>query len=384
MSQQETRGSTAGCRLRRVPQRNFKADIPAAAKEQIKQLHRDRDNWHGLVFLALDWLVVAAAVAATIWSGFHLAVYLVAVVVIGSRQRALRSLLHEASHHKLVPNKRANLWVGRLLVAFPLLEGVSGYLCAHCEHHRHLWDTELDPKRRQYAALGIIRPRDPLRFTLRHLLRPLTLVHAPYNVLAALVGRDENRRETWIRLTYLATLTAVAFATGWAAEAALLWLVPYCTTYQIFRYWSDIADHAGLEISDPWQATRSWTAPWLLRQLIAPHNANWHLGHHLYPSVPQHQLPRLDRILGAVPEYRDGHHCHGFVLPTRADRPSVVQDLLRPEKMAGYHNREVRNDSRGVVLRALLGRPQSSTAAPSCADTCPLGTLGDLTSEGAR
>jgi fatty acid desaturase len=367
-----------------VPQGSFKKDIVADVKEQIKELHRARDNWHGLMFLTLDWLVVAAAVATTLWSGFHPAVYLVALVVIGSRQRALRSLLHEASHHKLLRGKRVNLWVGRLFVAFPLLEGVSGYLCAHCEHHRHLWDTQLDPKRRQYAALGIIRPRDPLRFTLRHLLRPLTLVHVPYNVIAALAGRDENRGETWIRLAYLATLTSAAFAMGWAPEAALLWLVPYCTTYQVFRYWSDIADHAGLEISDPWQATRSWTAPWLLRQLIAPHNANWHLGHHLYPSLPQHQLPRLDRILSAVPEYRRGHHCHGFLLPTRADRPSAVQDMLRPEAMAGYHDHAVRNDSRAVVLRALLGRRQSPAATPSCADSCPLGTIGDLTRQGAR
>lgn len=377
MSRDETRGSALGCRVRNLPRANFKSDIAAGVKEQIKQLHRDRDNWHALLFLALDWLVVAVAAAATLWSAFHPAVYLAAVVVIGSRQRALRSLLHEASHHKLLLNKRANLWVGRLLVAFPLLEGVSGYLCAHCEHHRHLWDTQLDPKRRQYASLGIIRPRDPLRFTLRHLLRPLTLVHVPYNVLAALAGRDENRRETWIRLTYLAAVTGAAFATGWAAELALLWLVPYATTYQVFRYWSDIADHAGLELADPWQSTRSWTAPWLLRQLIAPHNANWHLGHHLYPSVPQHQLPRLDRILSAVPEYRRGHHCHGFVLPTRADRPSVVQDLLRPETMTGYHDHAVRNDSRGVVLRSLLGR----NAKPSCADSCPLGTLGEFARE---
>src|SRR5262245_61143659 len=87
LSQDQGHGSALGCRLRRVSQGNFKKDIPAAAKEQIKELHHERDNWHGLVFLALDWLVIAIAVVATLWSGFHPAVYLAAVVVVGSRQR---------------------------------------------------------------------------------------------------------------------------------------------------------------------------------------------------------------------------------------------------------------------------------------------------------
>ncbi|MEW2353447.1 fatty acid desaturase family protein [Spirillospora sp. NPDC029432] len=342
-------------------------------KEQIKELHYSRDNWHGFFYLAVDWLVIAAMAAVTVWSGFNVVVYVMAAVVIASRQRALRSLLHEASHYKLMRNRGLNLWAGRLFIAFPLLEGVSGYLCAHCEHHRHLWDERLDPKRRHYSAIGIIRPRNPGRFTRKHLLRSLLLTHMPYNVLSALTGRDEDRKETFWRVLFLAGAGAVTVATGLVTEVVLLWLVPYLTVYQVLRYWSDIADHAGLESDDPWQATRSWTASWPVRQLLAPHNANWHLAHHLYPIVPQHALPRLHRILGGVPEYRGAHQCQGFFLPSRPGRPSVIQDVLRPEENTAYQSGVLRNRGRGAVLRSLFagGRPK----VPDCARDCPLGTV---------
>jgi fatty acid desaturase len=381
LSASQHQGAPVGCRLPRLSSGDHKRAIPPEIKRQIKDLHQSRDNVHGLLFLGIDWLVILAVAGITVLSGFHLAVYAVAIIVIGSRQRALRSLLHEASHYKFLRNRKLNLWIGRLFVAFPLLEGVSGYLCSHCEHHRHLWDTELDPKRRQYAALGIIRPRNPGRFTRRHLLRPLLLLHVPYNVLSALLGRDEQRRETWLRVTWLVGVAATVIAFGWTLEIALLWLVPYLTTYQIFRYWSDIGDHAGLEVDDPWQATRSWTAPWLVRQLIAPHNANLHLSHHLYPIVPQHRIPQLHRMLSAVPEYQQAHHCHGFLLPSRPDRPSVIQDVLRPEGMREYHRDSMRNRGRTKVLRALVGQQRSpgvscdANATTSCAETCPLGTM---------
>lgn len=366
--------SPNGCRLSTQAKGGHKKVIPPGTKEQIKELHYLRGNWQGPCYLAVDWIVIAAMAAVTVWSGFNGVVYIVAAVVIGSRQRALRSMLHEASHYKLMRNRWLNLWAGRLFVAFPMLEGVSGYLCSHCEHHRHLWDERLDPKRRHYAALDIIRPRIPGRFTRKHMLRSLLLTHMPYNVLSALFGRDEDRKETFWRVLYLTGAGATVVATGLGTEVVLLWLVPYLTVYQVLRYWSDIADHAGLESDDPWQATRSWTAPWPVRQLLAPHNANWHLAHHLYPAIPQHAITRLHGRLGDVAEYRQAHHCQGFFLPSRPDRPSVIQDVLRPERNAAYQSSSLRNRSRRAVLRSLLqgGRTRLS---PDCARDCPLGTV---------
>ncbi|WP_166509473.1 fatty acid desaturase family protein [Blastococcus sp. TF02-8] len=334
-------------------------------KKEIRGLHQARNNWRSLLTLAFDWSVIGAAGVTAARSGYRPRVYLPAVLVIGSRQRALRSLIHEASHYKLLRNRRANTWVGRLGAGFPLLEGTSAYTCSHCEHHRHLWDQEQDPKRRQYANLGIIRPRDPVAFRRRHLLEPLLLKHVPYNVLSALYWRDEERVETVARLAFLAAATTVVVHRSWTRAATLLWLVPYCTTYQVFRYWSDIADHAGLETDDAWQATRSWDASWLTKALLSPHNANLHLPHHLFPALPHYRAKAADRLLSQVPQYRAGHHCDGFVRPRRPDRPSVVQDVLQPEDIGRFHSGELVN-AIGRVRQAASRLGRGASPAPGC------------------
>jgi fatty acid desaturase len=344
-----------------APSRNAdKSRIPQELRQEIRLLHSERDNWHGLLALSVDWSVIVAAAWLTVGLSYHPLAYMISIIVVGSRQRALRSLMHEASHYKLFRDRRLNVWLGRLLVAFPLFSGLSGYTCAHCEHHRNLWDQARDPKRRQYERLGLIRPRDPKYFRRRHLLRPLLLEHAPYNVAVDLLGRDEDRRETAARAVFIFGAVCGSAVLGWTTAVGLLWFVPYCTVYQVLRYWSDIADHAGLETDDVWQSTRSWTAPWLVRQLIAPHGANWHLSHHLYPIMPQHAIKNLNSILQRVPEFRAGHHCAGFLRPSRVDRPSVVQDILHPEAMATYLCGEKCNDRRPGACSILVAHMRPS------------------------
>jgi fatty acid desaturase len=49
--------------------------------------------------------------------------------------------------------------------------------------------------------------------------------------------------------------------------------------------------------TDPWTNTRSVRARWWERLTVAPHFVNFHFEHHLAPTVPAHQLPRLHRWL---------------------------------------------------------------------------------------
>ena len=361
------------CRWSRAAKSNFSSDIPGDLKADIRSLHQARNNWRSLLTLGWDWSLIALAGGAAVRSKYRPAVYLPAVILIGSRQRALRSLIHEASHYKLLRNRRANTWIGRLAAGFPLLEGTSAYMCSHCEHHRHLWDEQQDPKRRQYASLGIIRPRDPVAFQRRHVFKPLLLTHVPYNVLSALYWRDEERTETVARLAFLGLTAFTLVLRSWLKPATLLWLVPYCTTYQVFRYWSDIADHAGLETTDAWQATRSWDASWLTKALLSPHNANLHLPHHLFPALPHYRAKAADQLLHKVPQYHAGHHCDGFFRPRQPNRPSVMQDILRPENTKRYHAQEIVNQL-GALRRLVsyskryLGRHKQGTPCPYSPD----------------
>ena len=61
-----------------------------------------------------------------------------------------------------------------------------------------------------------------------------------------------------------------------------------------------IAEHACTSTSDnPFLNTRTTRANLLARMTVAPHGVNYHLEHHLLPTVPHHQLPALHRLLHA-------------------------------------------------------------------------------------
>lgn len=311
-------------------------EMPPDVRTELAAL-RERDNWRNLIYLGADWLVIAVGIGASYATGFHPAVYLLSVLMIGSRQRALMNLLHQASHGKLFRWRPLNDWLGKLLAGFPLLTSLSAYTCAHCRHHGSLWDPQTDPKTARYRQLGLIAPlADGERsFWLRHLVRPLLLMHAPFNILSALSWRGERRSESAQRLAFWVTLVTVLLLTGLLEEFALLWLVPFGTSFQVIRYLAEMAEHAGLRSDDIWMGTRNWRGGLVARHLLAPHSDYYHLTHHICPAIPHHRLAEADRILMKVPSYAAGHHCDGFFFRRRRERPSVMQDIRFPNSGLG-------------------------------------------------
>jgi len=49
--------------------------------------------------------------------------------------------------------------------------------------------------------------------------------------------------------------------------------------------------------TDPWRNTRTVVARWWERLTVAPNYVNFHFEHHLAPTVPSYNLPRLHRWL---------------------------------------------------------------------------------------
>lgn len=315
------------------------AAIPRPLRLELARL-RQRDNWRNVLYIGSDWLVVAAAVAASLLLAggpLGIAVYIAAVLLIGSRQRALMILVHQASHRKLFASRRANDWVGRLFVSFPLLTSLESYVCAHCRHHGFLWDQEKDPKVPRYRELGLVRPTSaPRSFARKHLLGPLLLRHTPINVKNSLSWHGEPGDERLARVVYWLAVAGLAVGFGWGEELLLYWAVPYLTSFQVIRYWTEMAEHAGLESDDPWLATRSWETHPIAAWFLAAHNDAYHLLHHLFPAIPHFRLAEAHRLMLQVPEYAAGHHCDGFFFQRRPDAPSVVQDIREPEAIAGH------------------------------------------------
>jgi fatty acid desaturase len=244
------------------------------------------------------------------------------------------NLLHQASHKRLFHHIRMNDWLGCLFIGFPLMTSLSAYTYAHRLHHAYLWNRDIDPKAMRYDELGLLPPTRHLpTFILRHLLAPLFLVHVPANLVAALNWRDEKRRETWCRYGFWLAILVLSIVTGTWLFLVLFWVVPYCTVFQIIRYLADMIDHAGLESRDPWLSTRTWEGSWVLRAILAPHSDNYHLTHHLFPLIPHYRFAQAHRLLMHVPEYAHAHHCRNILWSGDITVPSVMKDILAPERL---------------------------------------------------
>src|SRR6201994_1122610 len=73
-----------------------------------------RSSWRGMWLVAHAWGTIAAAIAlGTLWP--NPLSWLIAVMVVGTRQLGLAILMHEAAHGGLHRNKAINEWVGQWL-----------------------------------------------------------------------------------------------------------------------------------------------------------------------------------------------------------------------------------------------------------------------------
>jgi fatty acid desaturase len=328
-----------------LARKSYKKDIPESILEQLNALE-GKDNWHNLYFIASDWLTIVAAILITVAFKTNPIVYILSIIVIGSRQRALMNLLHEASHKKLFKNRFMNDWIGRIFTSYPMGASFTAYQANHYIHHGFLWDVDKDPKTQRYTTLGLVRPpSNPFAFFRRHILRPLLLAHVMYNIKSALSLKDERRDESPVRYGFLVLLIAGVLISHQFWGFLIFWLIPFCTSFQIIRYWNEMAEHAGLPDYNAWMATRNWNSSLVMRWLIAPHSDDlYHLTHHLFPLIPHYRLAAAHRLLMRVPQYAGAHQCDGFFFPRRANAPSVIQDIRRPQDIAKYHQL-AQNDS---------------------------------------
>ena len=180
-------------------------------------------------------------------------------VVIGSRMRAWGNILHECSHNAFAKNKFLNRVIGNALGVF-LFIGFRRYRREHLSHHRFLGDVEKD------LDLG------------GSFFRP-TLMSSEEPWLANLC-----RVLFLVSLVFMVALPATRFA------VLAFFVFPYFTSYQLFRFVSDKADHAGIS-AEPDEFLRSrnhiFSRRWgWLNSLVFPHHDAFHLIHHLFPGLP--------------------------------------------------------------------------------------------------
>jgi fatty acid desaturase len=283
--------------------------------------------WRTAAAIAFDWAVIAA----TIWISTRLSnpiAYVVAVFVIGGRMHALGILIHDFSHYRFVSSKKVSEWVGDVLLAWPLGTTVDGYRRNHLAHHRYT-NTEQDPDWVVKFGTREFTFPQPWQYVLANLAGYFIGTSSwrdLRNIMKRLKGGPVVARSYRIaRLSFYVAVAVALTLTGTWIGFLLYWIVPYFSALLMLLYIRSVAEHFGsMEYDHELTSSRTIYPHHWEKAFFAPHNVNYHLDHHLYPSVPFYNLKKLHALLLADPEYSSRAHL------TRGYSTGLVRECLAP------------------------------------------------------
>jgi fatty acid desaturase len=285
------------------------------SRDEIRAFTRG-SNVAGAFAIAWAWLVIAGCFVSLALVP-HPLVFVAVVIVLGGRQLALAVAMHEAAHGTLFRTRWLNDTLGDWLCGRPTWSDMARYRKHHLGHHAHT-GTERDPD------LGLALAEPMTRASLaRKILRDISGASGVRRVLALLaidaellvfdVGGNPTRaprrslgyhlgalaRHAWKPAVANAVLFAILVAAGhaWVFSA---WVVAYMTMFSLVLRVRSLAEHAcTARTANQLHNTRTTHASLFARITFAPLNVNYHLEHHLLPTVPWWRLPALHRTLAA-------------------------------------------------------------------------------------
>lgn len=268
-------------------------------------------------------------------------------LAIGYMWMGMVTFMHDALHYTLFRNKLAN-WVFGIACMLPIFATFVGFREDHIEHHRHNRS-----------------PRDPDSFTMgKRGVADFVLFYA-YALIGGVLSflhfnfiypvQKFGPRQWAIQILELVLKAGVYWLVlSWAARNGVLgkalevWLWPvfFLSLMNSMRF---IAEHYGA----PWdQGQMAGTRTVISNPVNAFfwNNINWHIGHHVYPTVPWYNLKELHDLL--EPQIRESG------APVDKSYIAVYLDALRrgPESPAQLEGviaeRAARNAQREVVAPA--------------------------------
>ncbi len=290
--------------------------------ERFQALHRPDARRVGLNLLE-TWALILGAWALC----FHGSLYWtpVALLLMGSRQRALGNLLHDASHGNMLEGRALNARVCMALCALPMFEDYERYRLQHLRHHASLGQPGQDP---DYLELPPPTPGQPAPGAWAVFTRFFFDARMWRSSMLATLPQVGVARRLQVLGWWLGLLGLLSLAAGprGAAVFALLWLGARASVYHAVKVFAEISDHVGLVPGTTVGYTRNLPSNWL-SFFMHPHHDNYHLTHHLFPRIPLAHLPQVHRMLMAVDLYTQASHCESYFL----GEDSVVRSWIHPK-----------------------------------------------------
>lgn len=268
------------------------------------------------------------------------------------------TVLHDAIHYAISTIRWVNGLIGRLafLLVVPIISFPT-YAFLHIEHHRHANDDANDPdawaSHSRWWQMPLRWPFPELLYG-RFILR--TLRHRPKLEVAETLGM----------LLVSATGLTVAITTGNFWTLAVVFLIPQRIGLVFLVWWFDWLPHHGLaatQRSNRYQATRTRVGmEWLYTPLML--SQNYHLVHHLHPSVPFYRY---------VKTWRRNEEAY---LQREAAISTVFGQQLNPEEY-----REWKELNRNVGRLVPVRMPARSSASHAVFRRVPVASVDPITAD---
>ena len=188
---------------------------------------------------------------------------------------------HDAQHSIIARKGQKLRWLNELLgwvSLIPLAQSFRVMRYTHFEHHNHTNNPELDPDYEVHVP------------STWHFLRKHVggMQGSAYGDTLVRIGRPELVKEGLIvNLAYLGILFTLAWS-GYAIEAALLWWLPRHIALPYIQYYlSWMPHHPGKEVQR-YRDTRGFRSR---IGNLGSLGMQFHIIHHLYPTIPLMQTP---------------------------------------------------------------------------------------------
>ncbi|MEM1113479.1 MAG: fatty acid desaturase family protein [Pseudomonadota bacterium] len=267
--------------------------------------------------IAATWAWVLGSLALAAFYP-HWLVYTISFIVIASRQLAMTHLVHDASHYRLFPSRRANDMLCDLFAAGPVLISTESYRVQHLPHHQHLGDHLKDSDQRTwYNVKGA-------HFWRRSLLtligwEAVQTFGSYMQASNSVAGKQAGGGDLAWRLACAALgnglILAWCVGLGEPWLYVWLWFLPMFTLTMYLLILRVVAEHQTLDYARQGEdrADQDFDAPLVRtisggligRFLLGPMNFNYHHEHHLAPGIPYANLPQLHRRLKELGYYDD-------------------------------------------------------------------------------
>jgi fatty acid desaturase len=278
------------------------SDLFSAAEWKTLSL---RSLWRGPWLVLHCWLsIMAAMVIFTLYP--NPVTWVVAVMIVGTRQLGLAILMHDSAHRLLAPSSSVNDLLGDWICAVPVGADLASYRKYHFAHHRYTQQPE-DPDLPLSAAFPTTRA-SLKRKIIRDLTGQTFLKQRGAAVVAALNGShirtsdaDFGGASRRAMIRFLVFNIAFAFlcaAAGGLIAFLAVWLFAMATWFPLVTRIRNIAEHACVpDNDDPMRYARTVEAGALERALIAPYFVNFHAEHHMFAQLPCYRLAQSHRLL---------------------------------------------------------------------------------------